>query len=206
MSLYTDRVSLRANSASQAAKPLLMLSQVLEQRYSDLAFHGRSVAGYSAMTARELGMPDHRVERVALAGELHDVGKVGVDPEILCKPGALTPDEWRQIERHPQIGADLLLSSNLDDLAGWVVAHHERPDGTGYPYGAPDDEIPLEAKIIAVADAYDAMRTNRVYREAMTHDAAAAELAELAGTQFDADVVAAFLRPLARFGDLEHVA
>lgn len=181
---------------ADAAKPLLVLTQVLEERYSDLAFHGRSVSGYSAMAARELELPAELIERVSLAGELHDVGKVGVDEDILCKPDRLTEPEWKQVKRHPEIGADLLFSSNLDDIANWVLAHHERPDGSGYPYGLDDGDISIEAKILAVADAYDAMRTNRVYKAALSHEQAAEELRRQAGSQFCPDVVDAFLRAL----------
>lgn len=179
---------------------MLELWAVLEERYGDLAFHGRSVSGYCAMTARELELPTEVVERVSLAGQLHDVGKVGVAEDILLKPGGLTDEEWFQIECHPQIGADLLCSSNLQDIAGWVLAHHERPDGEGYPQGLADEEIPIEAKIVAVADSYDAMRTERVYQAAMTHEEAAAELRSQAGAQFAPEVVDAFLRALNRFG------
>ncbi len=183
---------------SPAIQPLLALTVTLEQRYSDLADHGRSVAEYCEVAAIELGLEPRAVERVALAGELHDVGKVGVAEEILRKPEPLSTDEWQQVKRHPQIGADLLVSSNLDDIALWVLAHHERPDASGYPHGADDDEIPLEARIIAVADAYDAMRTDRVYKRALTHSEAASELRKCAGAQFDSEVVEAFLRGLDR--------
>ncbi len=191
-----------------AVKPLLVLTQTLEERYSDLAHHGHSVAGYCALVAQELGLHPDAVERVALAGELHDVGKVGIADEILRKPEPLSTEEWKQVMRHPQIGADLLVSSNLDDIAEWVLAHHERPDSSGYPHGADDAEIPLEAKILAVADAYDAMRTERVYRRGYTHPEAAEELRKCAGSQFDPEVVEAFLTALARSsdGDASHAA
>lgn len=183
-----------------SAQPLLELTRVLEERYRDLAFHGRSVSGYAAMTARELGLASEQVERVSLAGELHDVGKAGVDEAVLRKPSKLTEAEWSQIERHPQIGADLLVGANLDDVALWVLAHHERPDGSGYPHGTSADEIPVEAKILAVSDAYDAMRADRVYKAGMGHEAAAEEILGQAGAQFDADVAEAFLQALTRLG------
>jgi len=189
----TQEVDVSDRRQDPAVKPLLVLTQTIEDRYSDLAHHGRSVAGYCALTARALGFTPPEVERVALAGELHDVGKVGVSDEILRKPEPLSTDEWKEVMRHPQIGADLLVSSNLDDIAQWVLAHHERPDSSGYPHGADGAAIPLEARILAVADAYDAMRTDRVYKRGCTHEWSAAELRKCAGTQFDPEVVDAFL-------------
>ena len=201
----TDTHELPASEARDpAAKPLLVLTQVLEDRYKDLSFHGRSVSGYCAMTARELDLPVERIERISLAGELHDVGKVGVDEDILCKAGPLPDAEWKQVKRHPEIGADLLFSSNLDDIASWVLAHHERPDGAGYPHGLGDEEISVEAKILAVADAYDAMRSDRVYKAALTHEEAAQELRGQGGAQFAPEVVDVFLRALDRLDGDRH--
>jgi HD-GYP domain-containing protein (c-di-GMP phosphodiesterase class II) len=194
----TAEVPEPAHEVDEMARPLFVLMRVLEERYRDLAHHGRSVAGYCAITARELGLDADSIERVSLAGELHDVGKVDVDAAILRKSGPLSAAEWREIRRHPLVGANLLLSSNLDDLARWVVAHHERHDGDGYPYGIEGEEIPIEARIIAVVDAYDAMRTDRVYRSAITHEDAVEELRRGAGCQFDPDVVEAFLAALER--------
>jgi HD-GYP domain-containing protein (c-di-GMP phosphodiesterase class II) len=192
-----DEARLTAADAPEA-RPLLVLTHTLEERYRDLAFHGRSVAGYSAMLGGELDLDPATTERIALAGELHDVGKVGVADEILRTPGPLSDEEWDQIHRHPQIGADLLFSSNLDDIAQWVLAHHERPDGRGYPFGIPAEDIPLEALILSVADAYDAMRTDRVYQPALSHEQAAEELLLGSGTQFDPIVVERFLQALSR--------
>lgn len=196
----THETEIESPHDQASAQPLLELIRVLEERYRDLAFHGRSVSGYAAMTARELGLGAEQAERISLAGELHDVGKVGVDEVILRKPSKLSEDEWTQIERHPQIGADLLVGANLDDVALWVLAHHERPDGRGYPHGSAAKQIPVEAKILAVADAYDAMRSDRVYKEGMGHEAAAEEILGQAGAQFDAEVAEAFLQALSRLG------
>ena len=112
------------------------------------------------------------------------------------KPGPLTPVEWAVMRKHPEIGASMLEGVAQDDLADWVHYHHERPDGTGYPRGLAGDEIPLEARIVAVADAYEAMTHDRVYRPAIGHEAACRELQQGAGTQFDAEVVDAFMRVL----------
>jgi HD-GYP domain-containing protein (c-di-GMP phosphodiesterase class II) len=151
------------------------------------------VSRYAEATARTLGLPEATVERVALAGLLHDVGKVGVSDAVLQKPGPLDEREWAEMRQHPELGARLLAGAHLEDLAEWVFAHHERFDGTGYPLGLRGEEIPLEARILAVADAYEAMRGERVYSSAMSHAEAAAELRRAAGGQFDARVVEALL-------------
>ena len=133
-----------------------------------------------------------------LAGTLHDVGKVSLPESVLLKPGALTPDEWRLVKRHPEIGAQLLFEAGLDDIANWVVAHHERPDGSGYPYGLRDEAIPIEAKILSVVDAFDAMTSDRVYQPARSVSAAVAELTREAVRQFDRSVVASFVETIGR--------
>jgi HD-GYP domain-containing protein (c-di-GMP phosphodiesterase class II) len=131
-----------------------------------------------------------------VAGVLHDIGKLGIADAILQKPGKLTEAEWAEIRRHPELGARILDHANLRDVATWVRGHHERVDGAGYPDGLAGDRIPLESRILAVADTYEAMTADRPYRGAMDPAAARAELERCAGTQFDRDVVAAFLRSL----------
>ena len=152
------------------------------------------------MIAAELGLPPERVKRVEVAGVLHDIGKVGLPDAILQKPGPLGKSELAEIRTHPEIGAQILNSRGLEDLREWVLAHHERPDGKGYPCGLTDAEIPLEAKILAVADAYEAMTADRVYRAGIEERAARAELLRCAGDQFDSRVVAAFLTALSSAG------
>ena len=155
--------------------------------------HSAGVARHTREIARELGYPEDRLERLVLAAVLHDVGKVGIPPPIVTKPGPLNADEWAVMRKHPQIGASMVEGVAEDDLADWVHCHHERPDGSGYPRGLERDEIPLEARIVAVADAYEAMTHDRVYRPAIGHAAACRELQEGAGTQFDEAVVDAFM-------------
>jgi HD-GYP domain-containing protein (c-di-GMP phosphodiesterase class II) len=151
------------------------------------------VGRYAKLIAVEMGLPKELVERVQLAGVLHDIGKIGVADSIVNKPDALTAEEWLEMEKHPEFGARMLERAELYDVAEWVLAHHERPDGQGYPLGLAGDEIPLEARIVAVADAYEAMTHDRVYRSSIGHTAARAELRRTAGTQFDARAVEAFL-------------
>jgi diguanylate cyclase (GGDEF)-like protein/putative nucleotidyltransferase with HDIG domain len=173
------------------------LAETLDIRDTGVVGHCQSVARYAELTAIELGLPEERVERVRLAGVLHDVGKIGVSDRVITKPGPLDADEWREMRTHPEIGARLLAHPEFDDMRGWVLAHHERPDGRGYPQGLQGDAIPVEASILAVADAYEAMTADRAYRPAMGQEAARAELEAGAGTQFDPAVVRAFLAALA---------
>jgi len=146
--------------------------------------------------ARRLGLPGSRADRVRVAGVLHDIGKIGVADSILRKPGALTTREQEAMKRHPEIGA-WILDPDVADIRGWVLAHHERPDGRGYPFGLGGDSIPVEARILSVADAYEAMTTDRVYRRSVGVEAACAELRECTGTQFDSQAVDALLQCLA---------
>jgi diguanylate cyclase (GGDEF)-like protein/putative nucleotidyltransferase with HDIG domain len=160
----------------------------------DTAEHSQMAGRYAKMIAVELGLGKELVERVQLAGVLHDIGKIGVADSIVNKPDALTPAEWAEMQKHPEFGARMLERAELWDIADWVLAHHERPDGKGYPLGLSGEQIPLEARIVAVADAYEAMTNDRVYRSSIGHTAARAELRRCSGTQFDARVVAAFLK------------
>ena len=139
-----------------------------------------------------MGLDAEEVELVRLAGSLHDLGKLAIPEEILRKPDDLTESELLVLRRHPQIGYRMLRSLGVEPVSTWVLHHHERWDGRGYPHGLSGEDIPLGARILFVADAYDAMTTDRVYRGRLSHDRAIAELERCAGTQFDPDVVAAF--------------
>jgi diguanylate cyclase (GGDEF)-like protein/putative nucleotidyltransferase with HDIG domain len=194
-------VSGRRNVESQAhLATVLSLAEALDQRDAGTARHSQTVGRLCELMASELDLDEDRVQRLRLAGILHDIGKIGVPDSILCKPGPLTDDEWMQMKRHPELGARILSSRELDDIRDWILAHHERPDGTGYPKGLTMEEIPLEASIVAVADAYEAMTSDRVYRMSIGAEAARQELLDGSGTQFDPRVVAALLRALKREG------
>src|SRR5262249_46677026 len=158
--------------------------------------HSRIVGEYARQIATSLGFGEDRVERIHAAGVLHDLGKLGLADAILFKPGPLDDDEWKEIRQHPEIGARILARAGMVDIAGWVLAHHERVDGRGYPFGLPTTQIPFEARILAVADAYEAMVAERPYRAAVDPASAAEELLRCAGTQFDPVVVDAFLAAL----------
>jgi len=169
------------------------LADLLEERDAELAAHGARVAEYSERIARTMGLPAPAIGRVRVAGRLHDLGKVWIARDILEKPGPLTEREWVEIRRHPGVAARLFQIAELHDLADIVVAHHERPDATGYPNRVASGDTPLEAQIVAVADVYDAMLSARPYAPALTPDEAQLELERVAATQLDAQVVEAFL-------------
>ena len=177
---------------------MLDLAEAVDLRFSGSARHSETVGRYAELMARELGLSARRVSRVRLAGMLHDIGKVGVPESILGKPGPLTDEELAVVRRHPELGVRILEHSSLADVRAWVGAHHERPDGHGYPLGISGEELPLEARIVAVADAYEAMTSDRSYRDSIGSSRARAELRRCAGTQFDARVVDAFLAALDR--------
>src|SRR3954470_7729973 len=177
---------------------VLALTEVLDIRDAGTASHSQTVGRYAETIARELGLSDELVERVRLAGILHDVGKIAVPDGVLNKPGPLDDAEFAQMKKHPEVGALIVDGADLKDVASWVIAHHERPDGRGYPFGLSGDEIPLEARILAVADAYEAMTVDRVYRGALPVGEAREELRRCAGTQFDPRVVEVFLDALER--------
>ena len=169
------------------------LVATLDARDQYTAGHSAAVAIYARDIAERMGLSEEQRELVHLCGLVHDIGKIGLPAGLLEKPGPLTLEERRQMERHSEIGERIL--RNVDDyseIADIVRSHHERIDGMGYPDGIDGDEIPLLARIIGVADAYDAMTSDRPYREALPSRVARMRLAQAVGTQFDTAVVAAF--------------
>jgi diguanylate cyclase (GGDEF)-like protein len=168
------------------------LAQAVDARDAYTGSHSERVSDLAARIADRLGADAELIELTRLAGSLHDLGKLAIPEEILRKPAALTESERLVLERHPQIGFRMLESLGVDPVADWVLHHHERWDGSGYPEGLAGDEIPLGARIIFVADAFDAMTSDRVYRQRLSLEEALSELDRCAGTQFDPHVVAAF--------------
>jgi diguanylate cyclase (GGDEF)-like protein len=168
------------------------LAQAVDARDVYTVSHSGRVSELAARIALRIGGDSELVELTRLAGSLHDLGKLAIPEEILRKPGSLTESERLVLERHPQIGFRMLESLGVDPVAEWVLHHHERWDGTGYPGGLAGDQIPIGARIIFVADAFDAMTSDRVYRRRLSTGDALAELSRCAGTQFDPSIVAAF--------------
>lgn len=171
------------------------LANALEAKDVYTSGHSQRVAETSVAIARELALPHDRIERIRLAGLIHDIGKIGVRESVLNKPGKLTDDESQHIRQHSVIGEHILAPVVGDEeILKTVRHHHERYDGSGYPDGLRGEQIPLGARILAVADTFDAMTSGRPYRQAMSADAACAEIKRCAGTQFDSEVADAFLR------------
>ena len=157
--------------------------------------HSTSVSRYAEALARAVNLPENEVERIKIGALLHDVGKIGIPESVLKKPGKLTDEEWEIMKQHPTIGAEKVLAPNeaLRDLIPIVKYHHERIDGRGYPEGLKGNEIPLEARIVSVADAYHALVSDRPYRKGMPIEKACAILREGAGVQWDSDLVRQFI-------------
>jgi len=171
------------------------LGSALDSRDVGTEAHSRRVHGYALATAREYGVPDSDLPDLGYGVLLHDIGKIGIPDAILLKPGPLTPEEWRTMRRHPEIGKRLI--EGIPFLRGAVpivYSHHEKWDGTGYPRGLNGEGIPLGARIFCIVDAFDAITFDRPYSKALPFEAAYTEIKRCAGTHFDPAVVEAFLK------------
>ncbi len=156
--------------------------------------HSKRVSSLCEATGAAMGMDEAALKELRTLGLLHDIGKIAIDNSILNKSDQLTKEEWNEIRRHPEIGYRILSSVNdMAELAEFILAHHERWDGKGYPKGIKGTDIPLQARITAVADAYDAMTSKRAYRDPLPESAAVDELEKNAGTQFDPEIVRVFI-------------
>jgi len=174
---------------------LKALTAALDKRDTETHGHSERVVAFSLRLGRELGVGEEQLRSLEFGSLLHDIGKIGVPDAVLRKPARLTDEEWSEMRRHPLHGQQILSGIEFLEGASRVVAqHHEKWDGTGYPLGLRGEQIDLNARIFAVADAFDAITSDRVYRKAKPYGAAIAELEEWAGRQFDPEVVAAFRR------------
>jgi HD-GYP domain-containing protein (c-di-GMP phosphodiesterase class II) len=173
---------------------LAALSQAIEARDPYARGHSARVSALAVVVARRLGWRDARLGALRLGGLLHDVGKLNLDDAVLQKPGPLDEREYREIRRHPLAGARLIRRfETLRPALPYILFHHERWDGSGYPSGRSREQIPIGARIVAVADAFDAMTSLRPYRPPLSLRRALVELRSGSGTQFDPGVVRAFL-------------
>ncbi len=195
-----ERVRERTRELEEARLEVLeRLARAAEFRDDDTGQHTRRVGELSGRLARTLGLSAASAQLVRLASPLHDIGKIGIPDSILLKPGKLTPDEWEVMKNHTLIGAELLSgsSSSLLQMAERIaLRHHERWDGGGYPDGLEGEAIPLEARIVAVVDVFDALRSARPYRPAWPLERVVAHVESQAGTHFDPRAVEAFLDDL----------
>jgi HD-GYP domain-containing protein (c-di-GMP phosphodiesterase class II) len=173
----------------------LELSQLIDQQIGKTCRHSDRVAHWAVATARQFNPNQRWIDSICWGGLLHDIGKISVPRPILNKKGALTKEEWVLMKMHPSTGANIVcFTSRLAFIAPFIYYHQERYDGSGYPEGLRGEDIPLESRILSVADAYDAMTSDRFYRKAPGHDYAVNELRTKSGEQFDPHVVDTFLK------------
>ncbi len=170
------------------------LAAALEARDPHTSGHAERVSHYAVAIARRMDFTDEQIELLQYVSILHDIGKIGISDQVLQKPGRFTPAEWSIMKGHSEIGANILAKIKaLREGASWVLYHHERYDGMGYPEGLSCENIPLEARILAVADSFDAMVSQRPYKRALTLEQARNEIVRCSGTQFDPEVASIFL-------------
>jgi len=195
VSIYLENASLYDNLNAMFLGTLEALTASIDAKDRYTCGHSQRVAHLTRALAEELGHDEAALQRMHIAGLVHDVGKIGVPESVLLKPGRLTQDEFAWIRLHPEIGYRILKDiPQLKDVLPGVLHHHERWDGRGYPHGLAGTQIPLLARLIALADSFDAMSSSRTYREAMSRPKVLEEIRRNAGTQFDPDLVPAFLR------------
>ncbi len=185
------------DGASMRNKTVSVVMDALFEKDERESLHSRRVSDICAAIASELGFDNDRINKIRISGLIHDIGKIGIDEKILSKPGKLNGAEWEEIKRHPEAGYRILSSvSEFSELAESVLSHHERWDGMGYPRGLRGEDISIEARIIALADAFDAMTQDRSYRKAMSCAQALEEIKNNAGVQFDPMITDIFVSRL----------
>jgi putative nucleotidyltransferase with HDIG domain len=190
-----QRASLHEQLEESFMQTVVSLANAMDARDTYTSDHSQRMADMATVVARKLKLTEREIETLHWAAILHDIGKIGVPDEILNKKGPLNKKEWVIMKEHPIIGAQIVQPVQyLAPVSPIIRAHHEKYDGTGYPYGLEGEDIPLGARILAVVDAYVAIRDKRVYSDSHTHEEAVAELRRNSGTQFDPEVVDLFCR------------
>lgn len=178
-----------------ATQTIMALSNAVEAKDLYTQGHSKRVALYSKELAKRMGYSEEKLNEVYYIGLLHDIGKLGVGDDVINKKGRLTDSEFAEIKKHPEIGYDILkIITEIPDISIGAKYHHEKMNGFGYPDGLAGDEIPQIAQIIAVADAYDAMTSNRSYREVMPQDKVRSEIEKNSGTQFAPEIASLMLQ------------
>jgi putative nucleotidyltransferase with HDIG domain len=195
LAMFLSNMMLYEDVQAMFVGSLQALTSAIDAKDSYTHGHSGRVAALSRSLATSAGLDDALVERIYIAGLVHDIGKIGVPESVLQKPGRLTAEEFDQIKQHPEIGARILRDiRQMQDIIPAVLFHHERWDGKGYPYGLGADDIPLFGRVICLADSFDAMCSTRTYRAAMDQDQVRKEIRSCAGSHFDPDLVEPFLR------------
>lgn len=190
------------NLKSSHSALLTSIMAALYARNQETEEHGQRLARYARMTSEALGLPSKVLDEIRLLSMLHDIGKIGIDDRVLMKPAALTSEEREEMKKHCEIGHRIALTSpELSHIADYILYHHEKWDGTGYPAGLAGEAIPLPSRILAVCDAYDAMTEDRVYRRAMSKKDALEEIARCSGTQFDPMIARLFIARMEAQGE-----
>jgi len=184
---------------SDEIQGLVALAKEVERKDRHTQEHCERMESLSMLVGERMKLPPERLELLIYAALLHDIGKIGIPNYILKKSGPLTGEEWQEIKKHPSAGRAIIEKTFLKDAGPIIEQHHERYDGTGYPLGLKGDEILVEARIIAVVDAFDAMGSDRPYRKALTNDQVIAELRRCSGTQFDPEVVEVLIDVISAF-------
>jgi len=183
------------------------LSQAVEAKDPYTNGHSRRVGEYACKLAERLGLSPKKVENLKIAAILHDIGKIGIDESILNKPGRLTEEEFEKIKQHPEIGVKIIKDIDfLKDASEIILSHHERYDGTGYPEGRKHKDIILEAQILSIADVFDALTSERPYRNAMTVEEALDIIEKGKGIQFDSKLADAFIKMVKDDKEMKKVA
>lgn len=181
-------------SPSMRGKTINAIINTLHEKNKREEEHSHRVSALCKNMGEALGLPDGEIEELMTVGLLHDIGKVAISETTLNKQGELTEDEWEEVKRHPEIGFRILSTVNdMSEMAGYVLCHHERWNGQGYPKGLKEEGIPFQSRIIAIADAYDAMTSERSYRSALSEEVAIKELQKNSGIQFDPKILKVFI-------------
>lgn len=201
----TSNAKMQPLDAHQLLLSLVMMAWFVEAKDPYSGGHLWRVSQYAKLLAQAIGLPKNEVSRIMLGGFLHDLGKVGVPDAVLKKTDRLTDEEFAVIKTHPDVGLHLVALHPFADLVtSSIITHHERIDGTGYPNGLTGKDIPLDGKIIAICDAFDAMTSSRPYRKGMPIEKALGIIEKEAGTQFDAELVTHFVK-MGNEGALNHI-
>lgn len=189
--MYKNKMLVKESVRSQMVATMI---KTLNEKNHREEMHSRRVSEICVMIGNQIKLNEFEINKLRIGGLLHDIGKIALEENVLNKPGKLTSSEWEKVQRHPSIGYRILSEvDDMRDLAELALSHHERWDGNGYPRGIRESEIPLLARIVAVADAYDAMTGERTYRKRLKCEEALEEIVKCSGSQFDPDIVEAFL-------------